>query len=130
QIIGFSGRKNNDNNKDNPKYINSKESLLYRKYGALYGIFQAEREIRKKDTAVVVEGNIDVIMMHQGGVTNTVATCGTALTESHAKELNKLCNNVILIMDGDAAGQKATLKSMDILFSTGLSVKVVELDKD
>lgn len=130
QVIGFSGRKNNDNNKDNPKYINSKESMLYRKYSALYGIFQAEREIRKKDTAVVVEGNIDVIMMHQGGVTNTVATCGTALTETHAQQLKKLCNHVILIMDGDAAGQKATLKSIDILFSAGLSVTVVELDKD
>lgn len=128
-IIAFSGRKLDDNKKDNPKYINSKESMLYRKSEVLFGLFQAQKTIRKLDHAIIVEGNIDVIMMHQAGLTNTVATCGTALTESHAQKLARYCSRVTLMMDGDEAGRKATLKAIDILLMAGLAVSVVNLEK-
>ncbi|WP_286727860.1 MULTISPECIES: DNA primase [Sphingobacterium] len=130
EIIAFSGRKNDDGKKETPKYINSKTSLLYRKEEVLFGLWFAKQEIRKKRFAVLVEGNIDVIMMHQMGIRNTVATCGTALTESHAQKLARHCQNVTIFFDGDDAGHKATLKSIDILISAGLRVNVARPDKE
>ncbi|CDS92733.1 DNA primase (fragment) [Sphingobacterium sp. PM2-P1-29] len=129
EIIAFSGRKMEDGKEGNPKYINSKASMIYRKEEVLYGLFQAQKEIRKQDCAILVEGNIDVIMMHQMGVTNTVASCGTAFTESHAKKLSRYCKSVIIMFDGDKAGKEATLKVIDVLLGVGfLKVQVIPME--
>ncbi|MGJ1368210.1 DNA primase [Sphingobacterium spiritivorum] len=128
EVIAFSGRKKNDDKKENPKYINSKDSMVYRKSSVLYGLWQAQKTIRKLDYAILVEGNIDVIMMHQAGVTNTIAACGTAFTESHAQKLRRYCSKVIIMNDGDEAGQKATLKTIDVCLMAGLTVQVVQLE--
>ncbi len=128
QIIGFCGRKAFDNNEDRaPKYINSKESMLYKKNSVLYGIFQAQSEIRKQGVAIVVEGQVDVIMMHQAGIKNTVCPGGTALTAKHAEILKKMCKKVILMFDGDKAGKEATLKAIDVLIEQELNVVVVPI---
>ncbi|MGJ1349002.1 DNA primase [Sphingobacterium siyangense] len=129
-IIAFSGRKNDEEKREGPKYINSKTSLLYRKEEVLFGLWFAKQEIRKKKSAILVEGNVDVIMMHQMGIRNTVASCGTALTESHAQKLARHCQSVTIFFDGDDAGHKATLKSIDILISAGLRVNVARPDKE
>ncbi len=129
-IIAFSGRRNDEEKRDGPKYINSKTSLLYRKEEVLFGLWFAKQEIRKKKNAILVEGNLDVIMMHQMGIRNTVASCGTALTESHAQKLARHCQSVTIFFDGDDAGHKATLKSIDILISAGLRVNVARPDKE
>ncbi|MFD2961317.1 MULTISPECIES: DNA primase [Olivibacter] len=130
RIVGFGGRKPNDGDSKNPKYLNSKASVVYRKESTFYGLNQAYKAIRKMDTAILVEGYYDVIMMHQSGIENTVATCGTALTESHAQKLKRICSKVILFADGDDAGIRSMLKSIDILVQAGLSVDVCELPED
>ncbi|KAA8483740.1 DNA primase catalytic core [Arcticibacter tournemirensis] len=127
QIVGFGGRKQEDGNKMNPKYINSKASMIYRKEEVLYGLYQAKQSIRKENCAIITEGYYDVITLHQAGMTNTVAPCGTAITESHAKKLKRLCSSVILLCDGDEAGWKANLRAIDILTIAGLRVEVCEL---
>ncbi|WP_454880635.1 DNA primase [Sphingobacterium detergens] len=129
-VIAFSGRKQDDDKKETPKYINSRTSLLYRKEEVLFGLWFAKQEIRKRKFAVLVEGNLDVIMMHQMGVRNTVATCGTALTESHAQKLARHCQSVTVFFDGDDPGHKATLKAIDILISAGIRVNVARPDKE
>ena len=129
QIVGFGGRKPEDNDKANPKYINSKESRVYKKDRVLYGLFQAAKAIRQQQCAILVEGYYDVVSFHQAGLQNTIAPCGTALTENQAKLLKKYTNHVILMGDGDNAGQKASLKTVDILLMQGFKVEICPLPK-
>lgn len=130
-IVGFGGRKSPyDEKKDNPKYINSKESLLYKKNRILFGLFQAKKHIKEMGFAILVEGYTDVMSMHQGEARNTVGRCGTALTIEHAKLLKRYTNKVVVMSDGDDAGQKANLKSVDILLSVGLHVEICPLPED
>lgn len=124
QVISFGGRRNNTATKY-AKYINSPESVVYNKSNIFYGIHIALRPIRKANVAVLVEGYTDVISMHLKEVTNTIATCGTALTDDHATYLCRICDHVILFRDGDKAGHKALYRDIDILLAKGLRVSVV-----
>lgn len=127
-VVGFGGRQSNDPKLDKGfKYINSKESLIYDKSAVLYGLFQAKHIINKLGSVILTEGYTDVIAMHQNGCENTVASCGTALTERHAQLLKKYAEEVILLRDGDAAGVRTMLKKdgdIDICLSYGLNVSI------
>lgn len=130
QIVGFGGRKDPANEeKAKPKYVNSKDSFLYSKEKVLYGLHLAKKHIRELGYAIIVEGYTDVISMHQAGICNTVAACGTALTPAHAKLLFRFTKHVILMSDGDDAGQKANFRSTDILLSAGFGVEICPLPK-
>ncbi len=123
--IAFGGRQLRK--EDNPKYINSPEHALFNKSATLYGIHRAKKPMMDTRTAVIVEGYTDVIACHQAGACNTVATLGTALTELHARELRKYCDKVVLVFDGDAAGQKAADRAMEVFFAGELDVAVCVL---
>ncbi len=110
-----------------PKYLNTPESPIFRKREAFYGFPQALEAIRKADRAVVVEGYFDRIALDRAGIGESVATCGTALSEQHAKNLKRRTKNVILLFDGDEAGQKAILRSLEILLPQGLRVRAASL---
>lgn len=110
-----------------PKYINSPESLIYNKSRTLYGLHEARTAISRNDNVFIVEGYTDVIAMHQADVLNTVATCGTALTEDHAIRLRHLTKNITVIFDGDEAGQKASFRSINLILKAGLNPWVVTL---
>lgn len=126
-VLGFSGRAFPGADKKYAKYMNSAETPLYVKSKILYGFHFAKKEISKTRTAYLVEGNHDVIAMHRQGFTNTVGTCGTALTEFQAKYLQRLSDRVVIIRDGDAAGIKAAKRDTQILMKFGISVDVVFL---
>ncbi|MFV9505921.1 MAG: DNA primase [Oscillochloridaceae bacterium umkhey_bin13] len=112
EVVGFGGRALGDGQ---PKYLNSPETLLYKKGELLYGLDLAREAIRLEDRTVVVEGYVDVISAHQHGFRNVVAPLGTALTRSHVNLLKRLSHNVYLALDADAAGQRATLKGLNAL---------------
>lgn len=134
ECVGFSARVLGQ--ADFAKYINTAETLLFKKGRVVYGIDLVKKlkQQGKLDKIIIVEGQIDVIAMHKAGFNNTVACMGTALTKENAHELKKLSNNVVLMFDGDTAGQKATYRSLDILRDEGFSVKVAlmpeKLDPD
>ncbi|KPL81352.1 hypothetical protein SE18_22090 [Herpetosiphon geysericola] len=115
QVVGFGGRILGDGH---PKYINSPQTLLFDKSSLLYGLYQARETIRSSDSVVVVEGYMDVIMAHQAGFRNVIAPMGTALTDIHASQLNKMTKRITLAMDGDAAGQSAALRGLETLRET------------
>ena len=132
--IGFSARVLGQS--DFAKYINTAETQLFKKGRVVYGI-DLVKKLKQQgalNQIIIVEGQIDVIAMHKAGFNNTVACMGTALTKENAHELKKLSNNVVLMFDGDGAGQKATYRSLDILREEGFSVKVAcmpeKLDPD
>jgi DNA primase len=122
RICGFGGRAVDDTV---PKYLNSPESEIYRKSSLLYGLHQALPAIRREGRVVVVEGYMDLIGLWQKGVRSVVATCGTALTETHARTLKRLSDNVILFYDGDVAGKTATVRSGGPLYAAGVSPRVL-----
>lgn len=123
--IAFGGRTLRDD--DGPKYINSPESPLFHKSRSLYGIHLAKQSIIKSRTAVVTEGYTDVIACHQAGFTQVVATLGTALTREHARVLRRLCDRVILLFDGDAAGMRAAERGVEVFFAEPIDVQVCSL---
>jgi len=125
RIIGFAGRTLNE--EDGPKYLNSPETVLYKKGSTLYGLDGAREAIRRRDSALVVEGYFDQIRAHQYGIKNTVAACGTALTAAQASLLRQLTKNVTLVFDADAAGQAAADKGFEVLLEQGLNVRVAVL---
>jgi len=127
QVVGFGGRKLEDKKKDNPKFINSKDSAIYKKESILYGLYQAQKAIKEMKYAVCVEGYADVLSFHQSGAPNTVAACGTAFTDGHAKLLKRFTSHVVLIGDGDYAGQQSNLKSVDVLLKHGFKVEICPL---
>jgi len=110
-----------------PKYINSPETPVYSKSRTLYGMDLSKDSIRKANSAVIVEGNMDVITCHQSGFRNVVASMGTALTEDQVKLLQRFCSNVILAYDSDAAGGKATERGVELLKKAGFGVRVAEM---
>ena len=109
------------------KYVNSPESLIYRKSNELYGIYQAKNAIVRQKKCFLVEGYMDVISMWQSGFENTVASSGTSLTDGQIALIHRFCENVTLIYDGDAAGIKASLRGIDLLLSHKLNIKVLLL---
>lgn len=125
KVIAFGGR---DIKGTSPaKYINSPESMVYKKSNVLYGIFQARAAIVSAQNVFLVEGYMDVIGMWQSGMKNVVASSGTALTDGQIALVHRLTENITLIYDGDAAGIKASLRGIDMLLSHGMNVKVLLL---
>lgn len=124
QVVGFAGRIMTDR-KDVGKYVNSPESLIYSKRNELYGIFQAKNAISKLDMAYLVEGQMDVISMHQAGIENVLCSGGTALTEGHVRKIHRFTNNVTILYDGDAAGIHAALKAINMFLEEKMQVKVM-----
>jgi DNA primase len=115
---------------DEPKYLNSAENPLFSKSRTLYGLHLAKRSIIDRREAIVVEGYTDVIACHRAGVTNVVGTLGTALTREHAKVLSRLCDTVVLVFDGDEAGQKAADRGVEAFFSQPVDVRICVLPDD
>jgi DNA primase len=126
RVIGFSGRIMNKAEKG-AKYVNSPETLLFRKNQILFAFDKARKPIVDSRRAVVVEGQIDAMRCHQTGLENVVASQGTALTENHARLLQRYADEVILVLDADAAGVKAALASSELFIAAELSVRVVTL---
>lgn len=127
-IIGFTGRKMNWNKGDaTAKFLNSDESALFKKDRAIFGLFQAKRHIAQYDRVYWVEGQHDVIMLHQCGVKNAVCGSGTAFNENHAREVMRFTRNITFVFDGDGAGQKATVKAIDVAVRGGANVRVIGL---
>lgn len=127
RVIGFGARtlKSKEEGKPYAKYVNSKESSIYVKNQSLYGIWFAKGDIAKKDKCYLVEGYLDVLSMHQLGITNTVASSGTALTEGQIRLIGRFTKNVTIMYDGDDAGMKAALRGIDMFLKEGMNVKVV-----
>ena len=122
RICGFGARAIDDTV---PKYLNSPESQVYHKSSVLYGLHQALPSIRRERKVLVVEGYMDLIGMWQKGVKNVVATCGTSLTESHARALKRMSEAVILLFDGDVAGKRSAVRAGGPLYATGVSPLVL-----
>jgi len=134
KVIGFTGRtlvKDKEaKEKGIAKYLNTGDTPIYCKGNELFALNLARTEIKKEDKAYLVEGNFDVARMHQIGVTNTIAPCGTALTVQQAKLLKQYTNKVTLIYDGDSAGQKAMSKNAEILIREQFHVSVIVLSEN
>lgn len=124
KVIGFGGRAIDDSM---PKYLNSPESLIFKKKDNLYGLNLAKDSIRKKNCAILVEGYMDVVSLADAGVENAVASLGTALTREQAKLLKRYTDTVVLAYDSDGAGQAAAMRGIDILQSAGMKVKILML---
>jgi DNA primase len=129
QVIGFGARAMGD--EKGAKYINTPETVLYKKSRVLYGLDLAREAIRKTRSAVLVEGYFDVIGLHQAGVKNAVAVCGTALTPEHLELLERCdCREVVILFDGDVAGLAAPAKAAQVLLPTSVSGKVAVLPSE
>lgn len=126
RVIGFTARILADE-PNAPKYLNTPETLLYNKGRHVFGLSQAKEAIRRVDYAVIVEGNLDVVSSHQVGVSQVVATAGTAMTESHLKALVRLSPNARLAFDGDEAGLAATERAIPIAQSVGVDLTIINL---
>ncbi|OHB01327.1 MAG: DNA primase [Candidatus Zambryskibacteria bacterium RIFCSPLOWO2_01_FULL_35_19] len=133
RVIAFSGRAIKDpstgSEQENkiPKYLNSPETKLFYKSEALYGFDVAKNHIRKLDYTVLVEGQMDLLMSHQVGILNTVASSGTALTELHLKKIGKLSNRIIIAYDSDDSGEKASRRAAEMAMALGMEIKTVSL---
>lgn len=126
KVIAFGGRLLDSRTKGiSQKYVNSPGSEIYQKDHALYGIYQAKKAIGKFDLVYMVEGYTDVVSMHQCGIENVVANSGTALSTYQIKILRRFTSNIVLLYDGDEAGQHAALRGTDMLLSEGMNVKVL-----
>lgn len=129
RVVAFAGRKLREEDTGG-KYINSPESLIYVKGRILYGLSHAKDDIRKLDKAIIVEGYMDLISLYQAGIKNVVAVSGTALTDDQAQLLSRYTRNVVLLFDADAAGIKASMRSIEILLKRNFDVKISTLPKD
>lgn len=128
RVVGFTARVLDARTKGvNQKYVNSPDSDIYHKDHELYGIYQAKKAIAKEDRVFMVEGQADVIAMHQCGIENVVANSGTALSIHQIHMLHRFTQNITLIYDGDAAGIHAALRGTDMLLSEGMNLKVLLL---
>ena len=131
-LIGLAGR-DLSGKKEAAKWINPKvdsDNILYDKSKVWFGLHKARTEIRKRNEVFIVEGYNDVIAMHKYGCTNTVAPCGTAITEQQMNELRKLCDKIVFVMDPDAAGKRSVVKHAEIFLKLGFRVEVITLDFD
>lgn len=120
-LVAFGGRILGDGH---PKYINSGDTPIYKKSRVLYGMHLAKEAMSKTRSAVLVEGYLDVIACHRAGVNTAVASLGTALAEEHVKLLKRWCDEVVVLYDADAAGQKAAKRASEMLVAEGLKVRV------
>ena len=125
RVIAFSGR---TLKADNPaKYVNSPETEIYIKSRNLLGIYFAKAEMARQDRCILVEGNVDVVMMHQMGITNVVASCGTSLTQEQVRLIKKFTENVTIMYDGDKAGLHAAIRAISLILKEGMNPRVVFL---
>lgn len=125
RVIAFSGR---TLHADNPaKYVNSPETKIYVKSRNLLGIYFAKSEISRLDNCILVEGNVDMVMMHQLGIRNVVASCGTSLTKEQIMLIHRFTDNITIMYDGDSAGIHAALRGTDMILEEGMNVKIVLL---
>jgi DNA primase len=127
RVRGFQARKLREDDPLRAKYVNSPEGELFRKGDLLYGLDRARGAIAKQERAIVVEGNTDVLALRQAGLEPVVASMGTALTERQLKELSRLTHKAWLCFDGDAAGEAATLRGMELAAAQGFDVRIVAL---
>ena len=123
RVIAFGGRVLDDSK---PKYINSSENIVYSKGKHLFGLNVAKKEHLKK--IIIVEGYMDAISLHQRGITNAVASLGTALTESQGRLLRKSSEQVIIGYDADGAGQAATVRGLEILQNLGCDIRILQIE--
>ena len=125
RVIAYSGRTLRS---DNPaKYVNSAETEIYVKSRNLLGIYFAKSEISRLDSCILVEGNVDMVMMHQLGIRNVVASCGTSLTVEQIRLIRKFTENITIMYDGDSAGIHAALRGITMVLAEGMNVRVVLL---
>ncbi len=134
RVVGFSGRilvtddaSTSSTQVNAPKYLNTPETELFNKSEILFGLDKAKKDIRLKDYSILVEGQMDLVMMHQVGLTNTVASSGTALTEMHLQKLRRLSERVMMSFDSDSAGFNASDRSAKIALSLGMDLKLVQM---
>ncbi len=125
EVIAFSGRALAKETE--PKYLNSPDTVLFTKSEVLYGLDKAKDKIRRQDYAILVEGQMDLVLSHQAGVENTVASSGTAFTSQHLERLKRLSKRIILAFDGDKAGEMASEKAATLALALGLEPKVAKL---
>ncbi len=126
RIIGFGGR-TLSGDKEAAKYINSNESKIYSKRKVLYGLYHSKEEIVKEDSAILVEGYMDLISLYQNGVKNVVASSGTALTEEQILLLSRFTKNIIVLFDADTAGENAAMRSIELLLKNDFEIKILTL---
>ena len=145
RVVGYSGRfikfpmaestpatvnsQSGDENREPPKYLNSPDGVLFNKSEILYGYHKAKEGIRKFGYAILVEGQFDMLMAHQAGFNNTVATSGTSLTALHLEKIKRLTDNTMIVYDADKAGLKASLRAWELALSLGMDVKIAALPK-
>ncbi len=130
-VVGFTGRILDEKKQDQGgKYVNTPQTLIYNKSLVIYGLDKAKNEIKKKDLVVIVEGNMDVVASHQAGVTNVVASSGTALTQEQLKLVKRYTNNIALSFDADLAGQTAAERGIDTALALGFNIRVIQLPKE
>ena len=125
RVIAFSGRTLKADNQ--AKYVNSPETEIYIKSKNLLGIYFAKGDIAKKDRCILVEGNVDVVMMHQMGIRNVVASCGTSLTEEQIRLIKRFTENITIMYDGDSAGLHAAIRAIGLILKEGMNPRVVFL---
>jgi DNA primase len=125
RIVGFGGRRLDEN--DQPKYLNSPESIIYKKGEILYGLFQAIQKIREKNSVIIVEGYFDLLRLVDNGIENVVASSGTAVSDEQARLIKRYTNHVIIAYDSDDAGVKAALRNSSILESRDLNVSLISI---
>ena len=128
RVVGFGGRALSD--EDQPKYLNSPESPIYRKSQVLYGLYQARDALRRQGQALVVEGYMDLLGLHEQGIQGVVALCGTALTREQARLLARYGQQAYLVYDSDQAGVRATWRAIEPLVESGLWTRIVRLPED
>jgi DNA primase len=127
-VVAFGGRILEDR-PNTPKYMNSPETALYSKSQILYGLNHSKQEISKKESVILVEGYFDLISLYQAGIQNVVAVSGTALTETHANILSRYAKTAYLVFDSDAAGKKATLRSLEIVLPHNITPRIFSLSR-
>ncbi|MBL8229463.1 MAG: DNA primase [Bryobacterales bacterium] len=128
KLVGFAGRAMAKG--EEPKYLNSPETTIYRKSQLLYNLNRAKDSARKASRLILVEGYMDVIGLWSGGIREVVASCGTALTAQQVKMMRRLCETIVVNFDPDAAGQNATERSLQVLLEENTRVRVLELDQN
>jgi DNA primase len=124
RVVAFGGR-TLSNDKKTAKYINSPETDIYNKSKILYGLWLGKKAIQQNDCCYLVEGYMDVIAMHQAGIENVVASSGTSLTIEQVKSIHRFTNNIVVLYDGDEAGQKASNRAIPIILEEGMNVKLL-----
>jgi DNA primase len=124
RIVAFGGR-TLSSDKKTAKYINSPETDIYNKSKILYGLWLGKKAIQQNDCCFLVEGYMDVIAMHQTGIENVVASSGTSLTIEQIKSIHRFTNNIVVLYDGDEAGQKASNRAIPLLLEEGMNVKLL-----